>query len=271
MRKKWFYEKTVIITGASSGFGAILASELVSKFNCKVIGVARRIDKLEQLKQTLGENFSFYPFDVSVEQNWINFKNYLESQNIIPDILINNAGILPQFQTFEKTDVDVLERTFKVNFYSCTYSVKHLLPLIKKSNTPAVINVASSACLASVIGTSAYSASKSALKSFTEILALENKDFYISLVCPGFAKTEIFRDQKSNERDKKLFSLVCSAPEKTVKKMINGINRKKAKNVIGFDAKLMHFFGLIMPKTTAKIIAWILKKAKLELFNSVFD
>lgn len=271
MRKKWFYEKTVIVTGASSGFGAILASELVTKYNCKVIGVARRVDKLERLKQTLGENFTFYPFDVSVEQNWIEFKNQLKNQNIIPDILINNAGMLPKFQTFEKTESELLERVLKVNFLSCTYSVKYLLPLIKKSNNPTIINVSSSACLASVIGTSAYSASKSALKSFTEILALENKGVYISLVCPGFAKTEIFRDQKSNERDKKLFSLVCSAPEKTVKKMLNGIKRKKTKMIIGFDAKLMHFFGLIMPATTAKIIAWVLKKANLELFNSVFD
>lgn len=271
MKKKWFYKKTVIISGASSGFGLLLATSLVKDFDCKVIGIARRISNLEDLKKTLGDNFSYYAFDVSAESNWIRLKDLLIEQNITPDILINNAGILPKFTTFEKCEQGLAEKVLGVNFLSCTYSAKHLLPLIKKSQTPCVINVSSSACLSSVIGTSLYSASKSALKSFTEILALENKSVYVALVCPGFAKTDIFRSQQTCERDSKLFNLVCAKPEKTVNKMLKLIGRKKRKMVIGFDAKLMHVFGKIMPNTTNKLTAFILKKAKLELFSEVFE
>ncbi len=271
MRKKWFCDKTVIVTGASSGFGLLIATKLVTEYNCKVIGIARRQTNLENLKQTLGENFSYYAFDVSQESNWVNFCEQLNSQNIIPDILINNAGMLPKFTTFEKSDQGLCEKVLKINFLSCTYSIKHLLPIIKKSHSPAIINVCSSASLASVIGTSAYSASKSALKSFTEILALENKDIYVCLVCPGFAKTEIFKSQDATERDNKLFNLVCSDPKKIVKKMLKLIGKKRRKMVLGLDAKLMHVFGRIMPLTTNRLIAFVLKRAKLHLFSDVFD
>lgn len=271
MKKKWFNSKTVVITGASSGFGKLLSQKLIKEHDCKVIGIARTKSKLEEVKNLLGDNFSFYCFDVSDKNNWEEFYKTLLSQNIQVDVLINNAGVLPPFLPFEKYTLEEVEKVLNINFFASLYSVKTLLPLIKKSAYSAIINISSSAGLATVVGTSAYSASKSALKSFTESLMLENKNIYVSIVCPGFAKTDIFRSQKQlNEKENSLISLVCSNPEKIVDKMIKKIARKKKRIVLGLDAKAMDFFARLMPVTTLRIISWVLKKSKIALFEELF-
>ena len=271
MRKFWYFDKIVIVTGASSGFGKLICEHLVNNCGCKVYGIARRESNLQLLKEQLGENFDYFAMDVSIEQNWIDLAKKLNENNIFPDVLINNAGILPKFKKFENIDGETFTSVLNTNFYASVFSVKHLLPILKKSSSPAIINVASSASLATVIGTSAYSASKSALKSFTECVMLENKEVYVAIVCPGFAKTEIFRSQNSGIEGNSLFNLVCSDPKKSVKKMLKKIARKKPRIIIGFDAHLMNLGYKLFPVTTNRLIAWVLKRAKLELFDEVFN
>ena len=271
MRKRWYDNKTVIITGASSGFGKILSQKLVKNHGCKVIGIARTESKLQSLKEELGENFTYYPFDVSNKEKWDFLYQDLCNKNITVDILINNAGILPPFSTFEKYSPEEIEKVFNINFFASVYSINAMLPLLKKSPYNAIINISSSAGLCTVLGTSAYSSSKSALKSFTESLMLENKNRYVAIVCPGFAKTDIFRSQKElNKKQNSLLSLVCSNPDKIVDKMLKKIASKKKRIVLGFDAKAMDFFARLMPVTTPRIISWVLKKSKLPLFEDLF-
>lgn len=270
MKKKWFYNKRILITGASSGFGKLLSQKLVKEFNCEVIGVARTQSKLEALKQELGEKFTFYAFDVGIKENWdILFKTLAKNEMVI-DVLINNAGILPPFKKFELYEVSEMEQVFQTNFFATVYAINSLLPIINKSPYKSIINVSSSAALSTVSGTSAYSSSKSALKSFTESLILEDKNRYVALVCPGFAKTEIFRSQKSlNQKESKLISLVCSDPKKIVNKMLKKIGRKKKRIVLGLDAHLMDFFTRMFPSLTPRIICYVLKKSKVSLFDNI--
>lgn len=271
--KKWFANKNVIVTGASSGFGKLLSEKLVRIYGCKVLGTGRSREKLENLKNSLGENFSFLAFDAGDESEWLKAADYLENGDFKPDILINNAGILPPFKSFMKTPEGEAERVFKTNFFASVYSVRHILPIIKAhSETPALINVSSSACLAEVVGTAAYSASKSALASFTKILALENENVYVALVCPGFSDTAIFRSQKSaDEKTANLIKKFCSDPDKITNALLKKVAQKRRKIVLGADAKTMEFFGRLFPWLTNKAIRSVLKKSKLDLFSEVFD
>ena len=271
--KKWIYEKNVLITGASSGFGKLIAEKLIKRYNCTVIGTGRNKEKLEKVKGETGEKFIYFAFDAGVESEWQNLAETLKSRNIYPDVLINNAGILPPFKAFSKTEQGEAERVFNTNFFASVYSIRHILPLIKeRSATPAVINVSSSACLAQVIGTSLYSASKSALASFTKILALENKNVYVALVCPGFSDTAIFRSQKqTDEKSASMIKKFCSDPDKITDKLLKKILHKRKKIVLGADAKAMGFFGKLFPNFTDKAIAKVLYKSKLEIFSDVFS
>lgn len=271
MKKNWLYEKNVIITGAGSGFGKLLTKKLINEYRCTVIGIGRTAQKLEKVREEVGEKFSFCTFDVSIEQNWIDFAAYLTENNILPDILINNAGVLPHFEKFELCRTGAVENTLAINFFASVYSFRHISPFLKKSNTPTVINVSSSAALAEVVGTSAYSASKSALASFTKILALENPDMYVSLVMPGFSDTDIFRSQNTgDQKQSSLIKKACSNPNKIIDKLIKKLKKRKTRIVLGIDAHLMSFFGRLFPSLTNKAIRAVLKKSKLEVFSDVF-
>ena len=179
MNKCWFDYKTVILSGASSGIGKGIAERLIKDHGCKVIGIARNEQRLINFKEELGnkgDNFTYYTFDVSQEEKWQELADTLEKENIKPDILINNAGILPKFDKFVNYSIDEIRKAMEINFYSCVYSMQALMPIILKSDCAAIVNVASSAALCSLAGTSVYSASKAALKGFTEaVLTLLDK------------------------------------------------------------------------------------------------
>ena len=274
MKNNRLNNKTVIITGASSGIGRGIAIKLIKEYNCTVLGIARSKEKMERLSAELGtktEKFSYCLFDVSSKENWKNYRLYLEEKGIKPDILINNAGILPEFKKAENIFVEEIEDTMNINFYGAVYSVKELLPLILKSSTPAVVNIDSSAALMPLAGTAAYSASKAALKAFTEAIREELRGrCYVGLICPGFTKTDIFRSQNLTEkREEKIIRIISTSCDYAVNRIVKSIARKRELTVIGTDAQFMKLMGKIMPVKGGRIISAILKKSGFKLFNGL--
>ena len=79
----WLNGKTCIVTGASGGMGAGIAATLIKKHGCKVIGVARSEPKMlkfiEELGPAYAEQFSYKLFDVSNNDNWVEFEKELEA------------------------------------------------------------------------------------------------------------------------------------------------------------------------------------------------
>ena len=275
MDKNWLDNKTVIVTGASSGMGKGITEKLIKEHGCKVLGVARSEKKMEALVVELGEyasQFSYQLFDVSVRENWENYVAYLTENGIKPDVLINNAGILPKFDRFEHYSVEDIEKAMNINFYSAVYSMHALLPLLLESSSPAIINIDSSAALMSLAGTSVYSASKAALKALTESMREEMRGrCYIGIVCPGFTKTDIFRNQgSSDEKAQKMLNMVSTSCERMVKLIMNGIGRQRSLMVFGPDAGFMNYFGRLMPVTGGRLFSAVMKASKLPLFDGVF-
>lgn len=272
----WLSGKTVIVTGASGGMGAGIAATLIKKHNCRVIGVARSETKMlkfiEELGPTYAEQFSYKLFDVSVKENWEEFAQELEDKGIRPSVLINNAGILPKFKRFDRYSYDEIERAMNINFYSSLYGVKTFLPVLLQEEDPAIINVDSSAALMTLAGTSMYSASKAALKSFTEALRVEFKGkMYVGLVCPGFTKTDIFRDQKNEGgKGQKVMDMISTDCDRMVKMIMFGIEHKRPMMVHGFDAHAMSVFDRLLPVTGSELFSLVMKVADIDLFAEVF-
>ncbi len=267
----WLKSKKIIITGASSGIGLEIAEILIKKYECFIIGTGRSLEKLEKAQKRLGENFIYFPFDVSFEGEWLKFASFLKEKQIIPNILINNAGVMPSFEKAETKKLDELTKTVSTDFLSAVYSVKYILPILKDSGdlkNVGLVNISSSAALCPVPGQSAYAAAKSALKSYTEALACES-DFYVGLMLPGFCATDIFRATGINENEAALVRKFSMKSELCARKIVGAISKKRRRKIIGFDAKLMNFAYKIMPKTTPKLIGKILKKSNLELFSKM--
>ena len=278
MKKCWINGKTILITGASSGIGRDLTKKFILTNNARVIGVGRREEKFKSLIDELGDKselFEYKLFDVSIEQNWKDLQQELKDKNL--DVIINNAGILPRFESFDNfckrnNETNISQEINKVidtNFLAVALTCAYLTPIIEKSQTPAIINIASSASLCALPGISIYSASKSAVKNFTESLSLE-KDYYVGLMCPGFTKTEIFRNQ-TRKTDSKLINLIESDLTKMVNKIYRAICKKKKRCVFGFDAKCMDRLYRLAPKSSIKLFRNILKKSHIDLFEDVFN
>lgn len=274
MKKNYLYGKTVVISGASGGLGFSIAKMLIEKYDCKVIGIARNEKKILQSINSLGDkkgNFSYRLFDVSVRENWIEFYNYLEQNQIKIDLLINNAGFMLPFAKFDKyTDQEIDEIT-KTNFSSVVYSTKVLLPLLKQSKTPSIVNISSAAGLCAVVGESMYCATKFAVKGFTETLQQDyRKQIYVGGVYPGFIRTDILNRQKSENKDSKLVQRFMIPLDRATKKIVKGIAKKKKRIIFGIQGRSINFFARLFPKLTPTIITKVLKWSKLDMFDDVF-
>ncbi len=272
----WLNGKTCIVTGASGGMGAGIAAALIKKHGCNVIGIARNEFKMQRFIEELGpsyaEQFSYKLFDVSKRENWEEFAAELEENGTQIDVLINNAGILPKFKRFDRYDIDEIENAMNINFYSCVYSIKALLPMLLESENGAVINIDSSAALMSLAGTSVYSASKAAVKGFTESLREEFRGkLYVGLVCPGFTKTDIFRNQSTEgEKGQKIIDMISTDCDLMVKMIMFGIEHKQALQIHGLDAHAMSIFGKLLPVNGSRLFSAIMKASDIDIFSEVF-
>ena len=276
--ENWLTRATVVITGASGGLGKGIAMKLIERYDCTVIGIARNEEKMKTVVADLGDkadHFSYQLFDVSIEENWKNFAEYLKENDIHPDVLINNAGILPKFDRFGNYTIEYIKKAMDINFYSAVYSMHYLMPILLKSSKAAIVNVSSSAALCSLAGTSVYTASKAALKGLTEAAREEYRgECYIGLVCPGFTKTDIFSSQGNGDGSdsfaNKAVEMISSSCDSMVRKIVHGISHKKDIMVYGVDAKLMEDGNRLAKVGTSKISSKVMKISNLPLFESVF-
>jgi len=277
MSNCWLSGKTCVVTGASGGMCAGIAATLIKKHGCKVIGVARSESKMlkfiEELGPSYAEQFSYKLFDVSKKENWDSFVEELNADGVKVDILVNNAGILPKFKRFDRYDMDEIERAININFYSCVYSIKAMLPMLLESTDGGIINIDSSAALMSLAGTTMYSASKAALKGFTESLREEFRGkLFVGLVCPGFTKTDIFRDQKNEGgKGQKIMDMISTDCDLMVKMIMFGIEHKQHLQIHGMDAHAMSVFGKLLPVNGSRLFSAIMKAADIDLFKDVFN
>lgn len=275
MAKKWIQGKRIVLSGASGGLGFAIAKLLIDKYDCDVLGIARNEQKLLANRELLGDKkdkFTYKLFDVSVKKNWDDFANELLEQNIIPDVLINNAGFMLPFAKLEYLNEQDIDEIVKTNLMSCVYSAKAFIPLLKKSKTPAIINVSSAAGLCPVVGESMYCLTKFGVRGFTESLIQEYKgQIYVGGVYPGFIKTDLMKRMEIADKNNGIIDKFMMPVEKAALKTVNGIVSKKKRIVMGFDGTTMHNLYKLMPHATPSIVTSVLKASKLEMFEKVFE
>ena len=273
--RNWLQNKYVILTGASGGIGRELCKLLVIKYNAKVIGVGRSEEKMRTLKTELGEqadNFSYRLFDVGDKAAWTAFCDELAANAISPSLLINNAGVFPPFGRVLDGSIEEVERVTRINYLSIVYATKALSPILcgDEKNKPAIVNVSSSSALCTVVGAAAYSASKAAIKGYTEALQLEETGKkYVGVVYPGTTATDLFRDDKNTKNS--ALDYIAMPAEKMAKKIVRKILKKKKRAVLGWDAKLMALTAKLAPVTGLALIRGVMKLSRSKVFSKVFD
>ena len=267
--KNWLKNNWIVLSGASSGIGRSLTKILIHKYGAYVYGIGRSEQKMLSLKDELGENgkyFRYALFDVGDQQEWASFVSVLKTENILPVLTVNNAGVFPSFGRLENLGSAAVEKTLQTNFFSAVYSAEALLPYM---NDGGMVNICSSSALCPVVGTAAYSASKSAVKGFSEALALEYRGrAYIGVFFPGTTNTELFRDDEQTKDS--ILQKFAMPPEKMAKKIARRIYRKRRRGIIGTDAHAMNFMAKLMPVKGPALISWVMKKSGSKVFKNVF-
>lgn len=156
----------VLITGASAGFGKALAERLVAKGH-RVIGCARRLDKLNALAETLGENFLPVVMDVSDTDAIPHIiANLPDGFNQI-DVLVNNAGLALGTEPAYKANLDDWMRMTDTNVKGLIALTHAILPAMVDRDSGYIINVGSIAGNWPYFGGNVYGATKAFVKQFS--------------------------------------------------------------------------------------------------------
>lgn len=205
--------KVVIVTGASSGIGYATALEL-SKAGAKVAAGARRVEKLETLKnevQKYGGEIIVKKLDVTKKEDCDSFINLVTKTWNHIDILINNAGIMP-LSFFKNLKVSEWEQMIDVNLKGVLYCTAAVIPSMITKKSGHIVNISSVAGRIVFPAGSVYCATKHAVTAFSEGLRQELSQRYnIKVTCiePGVVSTEL----PNTITDKSLESFVESVKE----------------------------------------------------------
>jgi len=156
----------VLITGASAGFGKALAERLVASGH-RVIGCARRLDKLNALAETLGEAFLPVVMDVSDTASIPQIIADLPDDFKQIDVLVNNAGLALGTEPAHKASLDDWMRMTDTNIKGLMALTHAVLPAMVERDSGYVINVGSIAGNWPYFGGNVYGATKAFVKQFS--------------------------------------------------------------------------------------------------------
>jgi 3-hydroxy acid dehydrogenase / malonic semialdehyde reductase len=185
--------KTCLVTGASSGIGAAISSEMVKR-GWKVIGIARRKDKLEELTKKLGQEFIPFVCDVSQSSQIHLTSEEIKKQNLKPSLFFLNAGtglIEPSNKLSQQIHVD----TFNTNYFGVIGWVEEWINDIKNFGGGTFVATSSVASLFATPSSASYSASKAAINKCFQSLRLQylNDNIGFSIVLPGPVATDMLK------------------------------------------------------------------------------
>ena len=179
-----------LITGASSGIGRDMARYLASK-DIDLILVARRKERLEELKKELNVHVEIVVLDLLEEKNL--YKLYEKFENRKIDIFINNAGF-GLFGNFDKTDLTRELEMIQLNVVAYHVLTKLFLQKFERDDEGYILNVCSSAGFLAGPRLATYYATKNYVLKLTMAIYQELRDekspVVISAFCPGPVYTE---------------------------------------------------------------------------------
>lgn len=192
--------KVAVVTGASSGLGTAFSKKLVEK-GATVYGLARRLNKLNDISNELGDQFIAVQMDVTKPADIEKWVQNTFSKNHLPHILINNAG-LGIFGNVEDLSIEDWKTMVDTNLNGVFYFTHALVPLMKENKDYChIINIASVAGLLGNPQISGYNATKFGVRGFGEALFKELRydKIKVSTMFPGSTSTEFFDKATGDE------------------------------------------------------------------------
>jgi len=197
-------KKTILITGATSGFGKASA-ELFAQNGWNLILTGRRRERLEDLQNALGKSsVHIAAFDVRDREQTAMMAKEIPDQFQNIDILLNNAGLALGLEPSHKTDLDEWETMVDTNIKGLLYMTRLILPGMVKRGRGHVINIGSIAGSWPYRGGNTYGATKAFVQQFSRNLRtdLHGTGIRVTNIEPGLAESEFSIVRFSGDKEK---------------------------------------------------------------------
>lgn len=215
--------KTILITGATAGFGRAIAERFAREGHTVCI-TGRREERLAELKQELEQQFKTkvitLSFDVRNRDEVNSALSELKNQVDRIDVLVNNAGLASGLATIDEGDVDDWEVMIDTNVKGLLYVTRQIAPMMREQASGHIFNIGSTAGKVVYRNGNVYCATKFAVDALTQATRIDLLPYGIKVtgINPGMAETE--------------FSLVrFKGDEQRAKNVYNDLNPLRAEDI----------------------------------------
>ncbi len=259
-----------VLTGAASGIGEALAAELAARGSHLAL-IDRDGSGLERVANDLRGQYphlriTTHAFDLGRTAQIPDLADAVLRGHRRVTLLINNAGVALGGE-FDELSLDDFEWVQSVNFRAVVAMCKAFLPALKAELHPHIANVSSLYGIAALPGQSAYSASKFAVRGFSEVLRheLAPRGIGVSVVHPGGVRTNIANSARlgSGVRSSPLETeaqreamnrLLRLEPARAAQIILRGIERRAPRVLVGDDARVVDLLVRSVPGTYWKVL-----------------
>jgi NAD(P)-dependent dehydrogenase (short-subunit alcohol dehydrogenase family) len=265
--------KIAVVTGAGSGIGRALATELASRGARLAIsdindtGLGETVAMCEKA----GAEVHGYHLDVADRAAVLAHAEEVTRDLGEANLVVNNAGVA-LMATVEEMAWEDLDWLMGINFWGVIHGTKAFLPHLIASGDGHLVNVSSVFGFVGVPSQSAYNAAKFGVRGFTEALRQEmliaQHPVAVSCVHPGGIKTNIARDARAardliplEERASRFEKAARTTPEKAARTILRGVDRKSPRILIGADARMFDVTARVSGARYQRVVATVMRRA----------
>lgn len=251
--------RTAVVTGAGSGIGRATAESLALR-GCHLALVDIHAERLAETATRVareGLRVSVHPLDVADRAQVQALPAQVLAQHAGVDLLFNIAGV-GLGGTYEQVTDDDVAWVMGVNFWGTVWMTRAFLPALRATGDARIVNVSSVFGMVAPAGNVAYSASKFAVRGFSEALRweLEDSGIGVMVVHPGGVATNIANDARvpdavdaAEVERKRVFSnkRLRMPPARAGEIIVRGVEGRRRRVLVGWDAVAISILTRLMP------------------------
>ncbi|WNG26251.1 SDR family oxidoreductase [Cystobacter fuscus] len=256
-------DRTAVVTGAASGIGKALAHRLAEE-GCHLALVDINGEALERVRAELalaGRKVSLHVANVADRPRMLALPEEVLAAHGHVHLLVNNAGVSVAGR-FEDVSLEDMDWIFGVNFWGVVHGCKAFLPHLRREPEAHIVNLCSSFGLLGFAGKTGYSATKFAVRGFSEALRAEllGGPVGLTVVYPGAVDTNIVRAGRAvsdaqREAEARFITGRAIPTSRVASRIVRGIRRKSARVLVGLDYHLVDWMTRLSPELSQAVTA----------------
>ena len=246
-------QQVIVVTGASSGIG-LTTARMAARRGARVVLAARSGEALDQIASEIGPNATYVTADVGNEEDMRRIAEYARKSFGHFDTWVNNAGVSIYGRLLE-VPIEEQRKLFETNFWGVVYGSRIAAEYLRQRGG-ALINIGSTVSERAIPLQGIYSASKHAVKGFTDALRMELEEegapISVTLIKPGSIATP-YIDHAKNYMDRKPnLPPPVYAPENVAEAILYAAENATRDMFVGMGGKGVASLGQYAPRLTDK-------------------